>query len=59
MYCVHANGGGLIMVGLGERPNLRCKRGGICQFCNMDHLVLGVLGVLQIFSGYALLNMWS
>ena len=53
MWDVHANGGVLIMVGLGERAILRCERGRNCQFCYKTHWGLGVLGVLQIFSGYA------
>ena len=51
---VRARGRALIMVGLGERAILRCKKGLNCQFCCTDHLVLGVLGALRIFSGYAL-----
>ena len=37
----------------------KVKKGLNCQFCGMDHLVLGVLRVLQIFSGYARLHMCS
>ena len=57
MWGVHANGGVLIMVGLGERPILSRGRGKNFLFCSMDHLVLGVLGVLQIFNEYASLHM--
>ena len=47
------------MVRLGEQAILRCERGGNCHICSTDRFVLGVLGVLPIFSGYPLLQMRS
>ena len=64
MWDVHANGGVLIMVGLGERAILRCIRGRNCWFCLMDHLVLGVFGTCRFLVGMAsctcvLNTMWN
>ena len=45
--------------GVGRTSHSKVQRGGNCQFCSKTQWGLGVLGVLQIFSGYALLHMCS
>ena len=57
MWDMHANGGVLIMVGLGIRAILRCKGAETVSFAPKLTWAWVFWGVLQIFSGYSLLQL--